>query len=425
MSEAAKKLHSDQVSVEPKADKWNRRVLLVDDEVEILKAYEKLLGPKDTSSGIQSSRRSTVVPIVAAKRTEFEIVKASSFDEALEEVKKAKITNKPFAMAFFDVRLGEQRDGVELANEVKKIDSRIGIVFVTAYNDRSLDSIASVLGDEICDQWDFVNKPFNDNEIVQKARNLTALWNLRRDREQQEQAVADLNRRVLESERITSVAAVARGVTHEFGNLLMQIIGKAEISREKPIEKMQEAFDRIIDAGMRASEILDRFNNLSDNKSSKSEKTTTTLDTIIAEALDLMGHLFKKQNIKIDLDLEIVKGQNIKLHTTSVLQVFINLLINASHALDNQSEKIIKIHAQEDDSKWSIVIHDNGPGAPAELLDRLMEPLFTTKGPKGTGLGLAICKEILEIDHQGEFKIENAPQGGFKVTVSFNKEVIL
>jgi signal transduction histidine kinase len=47
----------------------------------------------------------------------------------------------------------------------------------------------------------------------------------------------------------------------------------------------------------------------------------------------------------------------------------------------------------------------------------VIEPLFTTKGNDGSGLGLAICKEIVEIEHDGEFRIENHPEGGVQASV--------
>lgn len=421
MSHAIKKTDVQKFE-ERDQSKWNRRILIVDDEKEILNAYATLLEAKKTGGLIQSSRASSNVIPISAPTTAFELVTVGSFDAAIKEVERAVEEQKPFAMGFFDVRLGEARDGVELAKEVRRIDPRMGVVFVTAYNDRSLDSIGNVLGADVTDQWDFLNKPFNGNEIVQKARNLTTLWNLRREREDHAQALAELNRLMLQSERITSVAAVARGVTHEFGNLLMQIIGKAEISRNKTENEMREAFDRIIDAGQRASEILDRFNNLSDNKSPETNKTKCSPDAIINEAIDLVGHLLRREKVKVELELQPLSGVLIDLHGTSILQIFINLIINAIHALETVEDKKIFISAEVKSDSIVLRVRDNGPGAPPEFLDKLTQAFFTTKGSKGTGLGLAICREIVEIDHSGEFKVANAKAGGFEVTISLPKE---
>jgi signal transduction histidine kinase len=399
---------------------WNRRILIVDDEPAILESYKNLLEPQTQVRSIQSSRVAVAAAPVKSASSTFEIVTASNYGDAVTRVQEALKENKPFVFGFFDVRLGDGKDGVELAQEVRKLDSRMGIIFVTAYNDRSLDSIEGVLGMEVNDQWDFLNKPFNNNEILQKARNFTALWNLKRESEEKSVVLADLNRMVLEGERVNSVAAVARGVTHEFGNLLMQIIGKAEISRAKNETEMREALDRIIDAGTRASEILDRFNNLSDNKSAGTNKSKGSIDLIVKEALDLVGHQLRRESVTVVLNLQSLSGVLVSLHSTSILQVFINLLINAMHALEGRSHKQVTITSEVTADVVRIIFKDNGPGAPAELLDKLTVPFFTTKGARGTGLGLAICREIIEIDHGGEFKVANATQGGFEVTLTMN-----
>jgi len=69
------------------------------------------------------------------------------------------------------------------------------------------------------------------------------------------------------------------------------------------------------------------------------------------------------------------------------------------------------------DQKIEIKVRDQGPGIPPENLEKVMEPLFTTKGALGSGLGLAICREIVEIEHRGVLKIENHSAGGVEVTV--------
>lgn len=417
MSQAAAK-KSQVAPASLPSTQWNRRILVVDDEVDILAAYQRLLAPPQKSAGIQSSR-GPVVPLFHPQVVDFEVVAVSDFEGAITAVQKALDEGRPFTLGFFDVRLGESRDGVELAKEVRKLDPRMGAVFVTAYNDRSLDSIESVLGATVSDQWDYLNKPFNGNEILQKARNFTALWNLRREREEQAHTLAELNRMVLESERVTSVAAVARGVAHEFGNLLMQIIGKAELSRNKSESEMREAMDRIIDASQRASEILDRFNNLSDNKSAGTKKAAVSMAAVLKEALDLVGHQLRRQRVAVQVDVGPLGQSLVMGHSTSLLQVIINLTINAMHALENvKGERRILIRGEVSHGHVLLNFRDSGPGAPTELLDRLTEPFFTTKGAKGTGLGLAICREIIEIDHGGEFKVGNHPDGGFEVRIA-------
>jgi len=396
----------------------NRRVLVVDDEPGLLETYKQVLAPVAEGPRVVSSRMRNVVEMKSTANR-YEVVTAATVEQAITAMQMALKENRPFAMGFFDVRLGEKMDGVDLVRELRKLDPDFWTVFVTAFNDRSLSSIATELGDR-SDNWDYLGKPFQPNEIRQKADIFTSLWNLKKERERQEVALAVLNRRILESERITAVAAVARGVAHEFGNLLMHIIGRAEITRGKSPEETKEALERIIETSQRASEILDRFNHLSDQKTSTMVRSVENLEEILDESLDLLGHRLKQENVQIVKDVQ--GDMSAVVHGTSVLQVFVNLLINGCHALEGRLDKKIFIALTGEPETIRVEVRDNGPGAPVEFLDKLMDPFFTTKGDRGTGLGLAICREIIEIDHQGDFAVGNHVSGGFQIRFSFPRK---
>jgi signal transduction histidine kinase len=422
MSAAAKKIKLDPViSV---GEGWNYRILAVDDEVEIASLYKNILERKYERPGLQSSRGNVhVLPnanLKASQEFPFEVDVAYSYEEAMQKFNSARDSGRPYAMGFFDVRLGGPRDGVQLVKEMFSMDPQFMAVFVTAHNDRGLDSFQSTLGAEQVDRWDYVTKPFNNNEVVQQARARVTLWNLRTDREGHALELEELNRKVQESERLTSVAAVARGVAHEFGNLLMQIVGNAEISRNKSPEDMRAALDKIINASQVASDILDRFHNLSDHKSQQIGKNNESILSLARGALDLLAHQFRKEGVEIVLS----RQENVfaHVHGTSLLQVFVNLFINAVHAMKHSHPRKIYLDIYEENENVVLKIRDSGPGVAKEHLARISEPFYTTKGADGTGLGLSICKEIVEIDHRGEFLLSNHPQGGFEIKITIPKK---
>jgi CheY-like chemotaxis protein len=97
-------------------------------------------------------------------------------------------------------------------------------------------------------------------------------------------------------------------------------------------------------------------------------------------------------------------------------QVFMNLLLNASEAMDQKGE--IKIDSAVDDKSVLIRISDSGPGISAEHLPHVFDPFFTTKGTRGTGLGLSIAKSIME-SLGGAIKASNGPSGGAVFTLEF------
>jgi two-component system sensor histidine kinase FlrB len=85
-----------------------------------------------------------------------------------------------------------------------------------------------------------------------------------------------------------------------------------------------------------------------------------------------------------------------------------NLVSNAIEAAGSAAELSISLKQQE--QALEIVLLDNGPGIPSELIEQLDEPFFTTK-PQGTGLGLAVVKAVCQA-HHGEFSLHSAPGAG-------------
>ncbi len=92
-------------------------------------------------------------------------------------------------------------------------------------------------------------------------------------------------------------------------------------------------------------------------------------------------------------------------------QVFLNLFINAIHAMPRGGTIWVTVAAKE--KHLQVVIEDEGEGIPPEFLSRVWSPFFTTK-EKGTGLGLGIVKSVVE-SHEGTVRIENRAAGGTTV----------
>ncbi len=409
-----------QTGIQHESELWNHRILIVDDEKAIAESYKDILCPEDDNVIPMSSRssRSKTKPLdVEQLGYKFKLVVVYSAEEALKAVKKSVLEGAPFAMGFFDVKLGSGIDGVELVKEIRKLSPDMLTVFVTAHNDRTIESIQNILGKNHANKWDYLSKPFSRGEIIQKARNFTSLWNLNKQREIHEQQILTLSDRLLGMERTNSASAVARGVGHEFGNILMQIMGKAELSLNKNEEGMRLGLEKVVEASQRAMEILDRFKDLTDHGDLELQKQSCSLREIIHGTLDLMEHQIKISGLKINLNTD--SDYDVWANSTSLMQVLVNLIINANHAMGNGGRIDICISSESDDV--IMTFRDYGPGIADELLYKVTEPLFSTKGEKGTGLGLAICKEIIEIEHRGSFKLKNHSNGGLVVEVKLSK----
>lgn len=398
--------------------KPNHRILVVDDEREILQSYLDILSPQGEQNvvPIRSSRALGSQPLLP--RSEFEVVVAKSFDEALAIVKIENKNGRPFAMGFFDVLLGEGPDGFELVKQIHEIDERMFAVFVTAYHDRSVDSIQKFFGSDKTNRWDYLSKPFSNGEILQKARNFISLWNLSEEKKIHDEKLAEAQRRLMDNEKMASIAAVARGVSHEFGNLLMQIMGKADVClNENNPEKMKAGMEVILQATQRANDILEKFKDLSNPSHGQDEKVSLEVHSLVDEVFSLMEHKIKTSQLKITR----IKTDKVAVlaHPTALMQVFVNLTLNAIDAMGAGGQLDVAI--VEHQAHVEVRFRDYGPGIKKEWIDKVMEPFFTTKGRQGTGLGLPICREIIEVDHEGEFILQNHGVKGLEAIIRLPK----
>lgn len=389
---------------------WNKRILIVDDEKDIAKGYQDILVPR-ASEEIKSSRSRSSSPQAVVKK-QFDVDVANTAEQAIDMIKKSIAENKPYTLGFFDVLLGPGKDGIELVKEVFALDANIYAVFVTAYQDRSVDSIRSYLEEKSIDRWDYLNKPLNEGELLQKARNYNALWNLQQEKKIKDIELNSLRKRIFDSDRSSSIAAISRSVTHEFGNVLMQIMGKADISRKKNPEDMKKALEVILEASVRANEILGRFKNASHAEESE-EKSEVYIHEVLDKCIELMEFQIRNSKTKVEyIEQAVVR---VPVNKTTIMQVFLNLMINAIHAMGDGGR--IQLQVKKTEEFAEVTIADNGPGIPTEILDHVLVPFFTTKGSQGSGLGLAICKEIVEVEHGGEMKIENKKDSGLTVSI--------
>lgn len=417
MSTAAKMIREQKTLLPKDAPVPNRRILVIDDEPEIGQAIKRILTPEDKAAPTsRRSSRSANLQVVSTENSmpTFELVVCTNPSEALAAVRDSVSENRPFSMGFFDVVLNAEIDGIELVKQVLAIDPKMFAVFVTAYQDRTVDKIGSFLGEDNLEKWDYINKPFTEGEILQKARSISSLWDLHRLKEWQAVRLAEAHQLLLQSERQNAVAAVGRSVAHEFGNLLTHIVGNAELAIEsgKP-DGMKNALELILKASDTATNILKRFRNMHGNGEKLPDPSLVDAWQVLEEALELMDFQLRKHLIVVTKSKRVALP--VLAHKHALVQVLVNIFINAQHALPGGGN--IKLDVKVENEEGVISIRDSGPGIPEDILPRVHEPLFTTKGAEGSGLGLAIVKEIVEIEHHGQLIIQNHPEGGAQIII--------
>lgn len=159
----------------------NRRVLLVDDDAEVLATYREVLSRRPRR------RRRREQDAVQS----FELSWVTSGEEAVELVRSELRKGRNFACGVFDMRM-PGIDGRETIQEIRKLDRNLLCAVCTAYSDRSIDEIDELFSPSEKDQWDYLQKPIAASELLQKVRCLVSSWNRRRREEKNQARMAAL-----------------------------------------------------------------------------------------------------------------------------------------------------------------------------------------------------------------------------------------
>ena len=399
----------------------NRRILVVDDEINIRQGYREALSPKPAQTFLSSHTLETV-PVTPPLPT-FEIYEAETGDQALEILKSEFAAGRRFAGAIVDVRMPGKLDGLQFIQAAWKLDPDLLVVVATAYQDRSVNEIDRLFGEEFQDHWDYLNKPFTSGEIIQKARQLVSSWNRRGREKSYVSKIQAQQTTLVDQERLAAIGRLARSVGHEFGNVLQPVLTQLEVAKERiqagESEAVSDMIDQMIEAvqlGARITQDLLVFSRETHETLSANEKAqplpTIDISDPIEKSLRLLNHELKRKDIQVNLSvqgLNSVRGQEARL-----VQVFVNLFINAIHAMKDGGS--LTIQARTEDSYSVIRVKDNGTGISGENLGKIFEPLFTTKGASGNGLGLTVCKQIIE-EYRGSLQISSQIDVGTEITI--------
>ena len=224
-----------------------------------------------------------------------------------------------------------------------------------------------------------------------------------------------LEAETIHKSRLASVGELAAGVAHEINNPINVIINYAQILADESPEPEDPQIipQRIIKEGDRVAAIVRNLLNFA--RASDDEPDFCDIVEIIDDSLELMRKQLDRDGIRVSIIMPENPPPVIAVFH-KMQQVFVNLITNARHALNARYQpldenKHIEIRARvadtEDGACMRTTLTDNGAGIPAEHLERLFDPFFSTK-PKGegTGLGLSICYGIVR-ENGGKISIES------------------
>lgn len=229
-----------------------------------------------------------------------------------------------------------------------------------------------------------------------------------------------------EKSKQAMVGQVAGKMAHDFNNILMGIMGNAQlaiIDCQNP--KSRDQFERIMKFATRGKEIT--ANLISFAKDQESKQTYFKIEDKINLVLTLLG----KDLSGIQVDKEYQSGVPELLGDPGMVQdALTNIFQNSIHALSKTTAPTITVKVYSQNNEIHCEIKDNGCGIPKEHLDSIFTPSFTLKGShdqtgsyqdeiKGSGFGLANVKNYIVDKHKGNIKIESQPERGTKVSILF------
>jgi signal transduction histidine kinase len=383
------------------------------------------------------------------------------------------IQQEPIDLVTLDLRM-PGIDGIEVLKQIKKFNPNIEVIVVTGYGSLKSATEAMKYGVK-----GYVTKPYNLQEIttlVEKAieqrrfnlklRNffketvLSGAGNgkengtaeaipvngnnlddsktqsnllevtetrFRQMKETQEDTAKEntvLEEKLIHSERLAMVGLLAAGYAHDLNNNLTPMLGNAQLvqnaiqTKYPELKDLQGRLETIVQQIDRASELCRSMLTISRKNESKREPTDVA--RLIERMMTYTEYRVRADGHRVvtdcdpSLPLMFVDPRKIE-------QVFLNLMINAFHAMDRGG--VLKITARRVSGDVGDMVRvefsDNGHGIAEENLREIFNPFFSTREKDGgTGLGLYVSKKIVE-QHQGTIDVVSAPQQGTTFILEF------
>ena len=369
------------MSLESKKEENHGRqshVLVVDDEINIRRAIKFILGK------------------------EFDVTTVESGNKAIEKMRQGM----DFDVVSLDMQMPGM-SGLETLKAVKQWSPTTEVLLVTGHSDIESTKGALKLG-----AYDYIDKPFQKDELRAAIRKGVERRGKSIASEKAQEQLAFVRAQLKQSEKFSSIGQLIAGVVHELNNPLTTIIGFSELllMTECSPEKTRNYLENIDKSAFLCQKIVQKLLNFSRKHEPKREPVQ--VNETIESTLDLKQHDFKVDRIQVVKQLaDYMPCTMADFH--ELQQVFLNMINNAHQAMmENTGTGTLTVKSEVDGKVIRISFCDTGPGIPRENLQKIFEPLFTTKEKgKGTGLGLNVCYEIIQ-EHNGNIYVASEPGKG-------------
>jgi two-component system sensor histidine kinase/response regulator len=328
-------------------------------------------------------------------------------------------------LVLLDIKMPDM-NGYEVAKKMADDENLkdIPIIFLTAYTNENSITQAFEIGGK-----DYISKPFNKSELFARIDNQLRIsilekelktLNLKLEKRVKEEVskVVTLQKENFQNQKKAAMGDLIGIIAHQ----LKQPLNMISIISEKVImdyefneleRKSIEDFEKKLHEELKfMSNSIDELRNFF--RPDKHTEDILLKDTI-DKSLSIIANGITQKGIKIIKEFD----NDIKINSISseLQQVYINILTNAKDAImeNNIQDAFIKIFTEEkviDNKKLAfIIIEDNGGGIEDDIIDKVFNSNFTTKGQKGTGIGLHLSKMIIQDSLHGEITVSNTNSG--------------
>ena len=221
---------------------------------------------------------------------------------------------------------------------------------------------------------------------------------------------------VIHSRKIASLGTLVSGIAHELNNPINNIVLTADVlnsKRKMPEERRAKLMEDILNQALRASEIVKNL--LEFSRAETSVHQEFDLAALLHETLHIAENHIRLSHVKVH---DEIRGglPRINGNHQGMQQVFLNLITNAVHAMENGGDLTIRADLEED-NKIKVDVEDTGTGISEDNLPHIFDPFFTTKDVgKGTGLGLSVSYGIIK-KHGGQISVKSKAGRGTTFSV--------
>jgi len=252
-------------------------------------------------------------------------------------------------------------------------------------------------------QVDFAGAPF----VISFVRDIT-------ERRRGLEAQARLEAQLRQSQKLESLGSLAGGVAHDMNNVLGAILSLASTLREQPNAQGVSALDTIVNACLRGRDVVRSL--LYFAHKDLSEVTVVDLNQVVRDLVKLLAYTTLKR-VKLDMDLQEDLGA-LDGDRPAISNALMNICVNAMDAMEGTGALAIRTRKLPS-GLLELSVQDTGPGMSPEVLEKAVEPFFTTKPQgKGTGLGLAMVYATMQA-HHGTLELQSRPGAGTRVVLTF------